>query len=164
MVPLVSLFSDTSMPEETEKWCTSIEIALAFLARSKPWSVTAKRTLNAVSGLYQAYKTHFTIQPEPLKEQTSDSIQQFANNMQGQNVLSYNAPIPDMDALAMNSDATDSWSGDPNAIVSIGGFWDGTMWDMNLPDILETPLRFGADLDFQNTAQDTGTLCWMQGY
>jgi len=59
MVPLVSLFSDTSMPEEADKWCASIELALAFFARSKPWSIAAKRSLDAVSRMYQAYKIQF---------------------------------------------------------------------------------------------------------
>lgn len=163
MVPLVSLFSDASMPEETEKWCTSIEIALAFFARSKPWSIAAKRSLDAVSRLYQAYKMQFAAQPGSLRAQSLDNVPQFASNMQGLGSFGYNAAIPDMGAYAMNPDAMGSWSGDPNAMASISGFWDDMMWDTNLPDMLETPLGFGVDLDYQNAAQDSGAPCWMQG-
>ncbi|KAF1980082.1 hypothetical protein BU23DRAFT_1993 [Bimuria novae-zelandiae CBS 107.79] len=163
MVPLVSLFSDTSMPEETEKWCSSIEIALAFFARSKPWSIAAKRSLDAVSKLYQAYKMQFTTQPGSLGTQSLPNAPQFTSNMQGLGGFGYNAAIPDMGAFAMTPDAMGSWASNPNALASINGFWDDMMWDTNLSDVLETPYGFSTDFDFQSSAQGTGAPCWMQG-
>ncbi|KAI4649051.1 uncharacterized protein J4E78_008569 [Alternaria triticimaculans] len=60
MVPLVSLFSDTSIPEEAEKWKTSIETALTFFETVKDWSIAAKRSGDAVTRLYAAYKTNIS--------------------------------------------------------------------------------------------------------
>jgi hypothetical protein len=60
MVPLVSLFSDTSIPEEVEKWKVSVETALTFFETVKDWSIAAKRSGDAVTRLYAAYKTHAT--------------------------------------------------------------------------------------------------------
>ena len=65
MVPLVSLFSDSSMPDEIEKWQISIETALAFFERSKPWSIAAKRSMDVISRLYNAYKLQFSGQTQP---------------------------------------------------------------------------------------------------
>lgn len=163
MVPLVSLFSDTSMPEETEKWCTSIEIALAFLARSKPWSIAAKRSLDAVSRLYQAHKMQFAAQPGSLGAQSMNDVSQYASNMQGLGGFGYNAAVPDMGSYTLNPDAMSSWGGGPNAMANLSGFWDDMMWDTNPPDMTETPFGFGIDMEYQHAAQDTGAPCWMQG-
>lgn len=65
MVPLVSLFSDASQPEEVEKWKASIETALDFFDRVRDWSIAAKRSADAVARLYAAYKTQKTTPPQP---------------------------------------------------------------------------------------------------
>lgn len=131
MVPLVSLFSDTSMPEEAEKWRASVEIALAFFERSKPWSIAAKRSMDAISKLYQAYKVQFSgqMQPEQFHQQP-----QFTNNHNHNPTgmeahFDYNA-VPDVSALSMNPGA---WSNDPTSMQHLSGFWDDMMWDTNLP-------------------------------
>ncbi|KAF2641895.1 hypothetical protein P280DRAFT_541382 [Massarina eburnea CBS 473.64] len=164
MVPLVSLFSDTSMPEEAGKWKASIETALAFFERSKPWSIAAKRSLDAVSKLYQAYKAQSAIltQPEqppvPISVQQQQQQQQFVNNMQGMQGFDYSA-VPEGTTYAMHPSAV-SWNTDPN---TISGFWDDMMWDTNLPDMLETPFGIATDYDFHGAAQDSGAPCWMNG-
>lgn len=136
MVPLVSLFSDTSVPEETEKWCASIELALAFFDRSKPWSIAAKRSLDAVSRLYQAYKmqpaaAHFALQPPSLpaaQQQLPNVSSQYAAaaaDMQGMAAFSYShQQVPDLSAFAMHPGAVGSWPADPNHTANINGFWD----------------------------------------
>jgi hypothetical protein len=58
MVPLVSLFSDASMPEEVHKWQASVETALHFFEAARDYSIAAKRSADAVSKLYQAYKAY----------------------------------------------------------------------------------------------------------
>ncbi|KAJ4360463.1 uncharacterized protein N0V89_001026 [Didymosphaeria variabile] len=167
MVPLVSLFSDTSVPEETQKWCASIETALTFFARSKPWSIAAKRSLDAVSRLYQAYKMQFPAQPGSLGAQQvpNPNIPQFAPDMQGLSGFAYGAaaPVPDYGfAMNANPDMMEGWGRDPN-MANISGFWDDMMWDTNLPDMLDAPFGMAGDFDFQGAAQDTGAPCWMQG-
>jgi hypothetical protein len=163
MVPLVSLFSDTSMPEEIEKWKASIETALVFFERSKPWSIAAKRSLDAVSRLYQAYKVQASVvqtQPEQLHQ--SQPQQHFVNqhNLSGMGGhFDYNT-VPDVGALTMN---TGVWSNDPNSMQQLSGFWDDMMWDTNLPDMLETPFGLTNEYEFQGAAQDSGAPCWMQG-
>ncbi|KAF2683865.1 hypothetical protein K458DRAFT_389791 [Lentithecium fluviatile CBS 122367] len=163
MVPLVSLFSDTSMPEEVEKWQASLEIALAFFERSKPWSIAAKRSMDAVSKLYQAYKAQSSIQP-PQQPPPLLPVQQhqFAHNMQAMGGYQYNT-VPDVSPLTMHPGTVPNWSGDPNSMGNLSGFWDDMMWDTNLPDILETPFGLATDYDFQGAAQDSGAPCWMQG-
>jgi len=165
MVPLVSLFSDTSMPEEAGKWCTSIETALAFFERSKPWSIAAKRSMDAVSKLYEAYKVQVsTRQPPPLpppllplQHQT-----QYTHHMAAMGGYSYNN-VPDVSPHTMHPGVVGQWGGDPHGLGNLSGFWDDMMWDTNLPDILETPFGLATDYDFQGAAQDSGAPCWMQG-
>lgn len=165
MVPLVSLFSDTSAPEETQKWCASIEIALAFFARSKPWSIAAKRSLDAVSRLYQAYKMQYAAQPGSLGVQPVSNVSHFATDMQGMGGFGYGAAagVPDYGAFAtMNTDTMGAWGSVAN-MGNISGYWDDMMWDTNLPDMLEAPFGTAADFEFHSAAQDTGAPCWMQG-
>jgi len=159
MIPLVSLFSDSSMSEETEKWCSSIESALAFFERSKPWSIAAKRSQDAVSKLYEAWKVHRAEHP-PGADPT-----QFSTNFAGMEGTFDSNSVPDVGSLSMNSavgqGGMNNWP-DPSAVNNLSGFWDDMMWDTNLPDMLETP--FGLpDYDFQGAAQDNGAPCWMQG-
>jgi hypothetical protein len=177
MVPLVSLFSDTSMPEEVEKWKASIETALAFFEQSKPWSIAAKRSMDAISKLYQAY--NFQFQGHPHAEQVQ--VHHHLDNNNGAVGMpahfDYNG-VPDVGALSMNAGV---WSNDPNAMQQLSGYWDDMMceythlslvdWsnlcssigDTNLPDMLETPFGLSNDYDFQGAAQDTGAPCWMAG-
>ncbi|KAF2119935.1 fungal-specific transcription factor domain-containing protein [Lophiotrema nucula] len=170
MVPLVSLFSDTSLPEEAEKWKTSIEIALQFFEKAKPWSIAAKRSLDAVSRLYEAYKVQSVEQPHahPQYVQAGQQQHQFINNQLNQNNLSgmgtfdYNA-VPDVGGLSMNPGSVGTWGHDPAAMGNLSGFWDDMMWDTNLPDMLDAPFGLGNDYDFQGAAQDSGAPCWMQG-
>lgn len=164
MVPLVSLFSDTTLPEEAEKWKASIETALAFFERSKPWSIAAKRSMDAVSKLYQAYKVHSSQNPMDQSQLASHMQQQphFTGNMQAMGGFDYNA-VPDVGALSMNPGAVGHWSGDPNTMGNLSGFWDDMMWDTNLPDMLENPFGLTNDYEFQGAAQDSGAPCWMQG-
>jgi hypothetical protein len=175
MVPLVSLFSDASVPEETQRWCASIETALAFFARSKPWSIAAKRSLDAVARLYNAYRMQYATQPAPLGPHPQHGVPQFASpdHLQGLGVGGFaygaTAPVPDY-GFAMDA-GPDAMGGgwvrehDPNALGNINGFWDDMMWDTNLPDMLEAPFGVGmaTDFDWQGAAQDTGAPCWMQG-
>ncbi|KAF1954773.1 hypothetical protein CC80DRAFT_549955 [Byssothecium circinans] len=165
MVPLVSLFSDSSMPEEVEKWKASIETALVFFERSKPWSIAAKRSMDAVSRLYQAYKVQSTMSdqveppPAPIPVQQQ---QQFVNNMQSMPGYDYNA-VPEGATYAMNPGVVGSWNTDSNTMGHLSGFWDDMMWDTNLPDMLETPFGITNVYEFQGAAQDSGAPCWMNG-
>lgn len=160
MVPLVSLFSDVSMPEEIEKWKASIETALAFFERSKPWSIAAKRSMDAIAKLYQAYKIQFAAhaQPEHIQGQHQFIHTNGVPDMAGHFDYKYN--VPDVAALSMN---TGVWTNDANAMQHLNGYWDDMMWDTNLPDMLETPFGLANDYDFQGAAQDSGAPCWMAG-
>ncbi|KAF2194518.1 hypothetical protein K469DRAFT_725838 [Zopfia rhizophila CBS 207.26] len=159
MIPLVSLFSDSSMPEEAEKWIASIETALAFFELSNPWSIAAKRSMDAVSKLYEAYKVQLSEQG-----QLNHSHPHFNPNnvpsMEG--TFDYNT-VPDVGGLSMSPGAVGNWGADPSTMGNLNGFWDDMMWDTNLPDMLETPFGLGNDYDFQGAAQDSGAPCWMQG-
>ncbi|KAF1995736.1 hypothetical protein P154DRAFT_335463 [Amniculicola lignicola CBS 123094] len=164
MIPLVSLFSDQSMPEEAERWRTSLEVALTFFERSKPWSISAKRSLEAVTKLYAAYKVQFPQQNRP-EHQQQHHHHHYQNNhnmptMEGG--FDYNS-VPDVGALSMNPGAVGNWGADPSTMGHLSNFWDDMMWDTNLPDMLETPFGLGNDYDFQGAAQDSGAPCWMQG-
>lgn len=159
MVPLVSLFSDTSMPEEILKWRGSVETALVFLERSKPWSIAGKRSMDAIARLYQAYKSQFQ---HPQQDQMQQ--QHFNNNnggpVNGMEGFDYNGGVPDVGALSMNAGV---WGNDPTSMQHLSGFWDDMMWDTNLPDMMEAPFGMGVDYDFQGAAQDSGAPCWMAG-
>ncbi|KAF2199375.1 hypothetical protein GQ43DRAFT_376408 [Delitschia confertaspora ATCC 74209] len=169
MVPLVSLFSDASMPEETEKWCKSVEMALDFFERVQKWSIAARRSKDAVEKLYGAWKV-WSVERPPTQISILDpntdnnGISQFTNSFPGiQGAFDPNAGgVPDVGGMGINGGGMAAgmgqWPTDPN----LSGFWDDMMWDTNLPDMLETP--FGLpDYDFQGAAQDSGAPCWMQG-
>lgn len=185
MVPLVSLFSDASVPEETARCCASIETALDFFARSKPWSIAAKRSLDAVSRLYNTYKlqSQFAAQAQTLHNQNGmapfaqDHLQVQALG-HGHAAFAYGAPQPIPDyGFALNPDAmggagAGGWVRDPSVSAgalgdgSLNGFWDDMVWDTHLPDMLEAPFGVGIAADYdlwQGAAQDTGAACWMQG-
>lgn len=166
MVPLVSLFSDTSMPDEIQKWMATIETALAFFERAKPWSIAAKRSMDAVSKLYQAYKIQAVTQnqseqrlfPIPARQPP-----QFVNSMQGLGGLDFDQASQGT-AYAMHPDAMSGWSTDPTDMSNLSGFWDDMMWDTNLPDMMASqPFGIPTDYDYQSTAQDKGTSLWMNG-
>lgn len=170
MVPLVSLFSDTSMPEEVEKWKVSVELALQFFASVRDWSIAAKRSGDAVTRLYAAYKTHASqlSQPQavisnvspPYQSHTHFAVPGTANapamlntqGVYGQNLgYGYNP-------------ATPTWA-NANDPTILNNFWDDMMWDTNLPDMLETPFGLSNDYEYGGAAQDSGTggACWMHG-
>ncbi|RDI83128.1 hypothetical protein Vi05172_g6879 [Venturia inaequalis] len=56
-VPLVSLFSDTSSHDETEKWRATLNTAIGFLTRMKHSSLAAEKSRLVVSKLLEAAKS-----------------------------------------------------------------------------------------------------------
>lgn len=170
MVPLVSLFSDTSQPEEIEKWQASIETALAFFSRIKDWSIAAKRSADAVARLYAAYKAQKTtppqlsIPPTPHLQQQQQTFD-FAANYSQFNVLNPN-PDPSQNAFDYNAAGMQNWPdanlNDPNYL---NYFWDDMMWDTNLPDMQDAPYNLSNVYDFTGAAQDSGMegAYWMHG-
>lgn len=170
MVPLVSLFSDASQPGEVEKWKASIETALAFFDRIRDWSIAAKRSADAVSRLYAAYKAQRMASPQPSvpttlqmhhQHQAYDMTNNYPplNNLEpgleaAQNPFDYNAVgLPNWSDTNMN---------DPNYL---NYFWDDMMWDTNLPDMQDAPYGLSNVYDFTGTAQDSGMdgAYWMHG-
>ncbi|KAJ8116890.1 hypothetical protein OPT61_g1787 [Boeremia exigua] len=170
MVPLVSLFSDTSRPEEIEKWTASVETALAFFDRIKDWSIAAKRSADAVTRLYTAYKAQkstppqASIPPTPQVQQQQQAYDMSSNYPQ----LNMMAPgmVPSQDAFDYNAAGLQNWPttnmNDPNYL---NYFWDDMMWDTNLPDMQDAPFGTSNVYDFTGTAQDSGMdgAYWMHG-
>lgn len=187
MVPLVSLFSDASMPEETEKWKSSIETALAFFEQVKDWSIAAKRSGDVVTRLYAAYKTHASTashqaqaQPQPQAQvpQMAYPQQQGHTQMHAHfGVAGTQAPsMLNTDAAAAYTQqhaaafshfnpATPTWSNMRNDPAILNNFWDDMMWDTNIPDMLETPFGLGNEYDYASAVQEPGSggPCWMNG-
>jgi hypothetical protein len=171
MVPLVSLFSDASQPEEVRKWKAAIETALQFFESVRDYSIAAKRSGDAVSKLYQAYKayassasqtpTPMPMPPPQYQTQVSYPVNTMAaaqmqlnaqaNLGPGQQVFHYNPTSP-------------GWA-NANDPTILNNFWDDMMWDTNLPDMLETPFGLSNDYEYAGTAQDSGNggACWMHG-
>ncbi|KAF1914740.1 fungal-specific transcription factor domain-containing protein [Ampelomyces quisqualis] len=171
MVPLVSLFSDASMPEEVGKWQAAIETGLQFFESARDYSIAAKRSGDAVSKLYQAYKTYasprsqtpvrlpmaqphyqpHTLYPVNTMVTAQMQLNAHVNLGQGQNAYHYNP-------------ATPTWA-NANDPTILNSFWDDMMWDTNLPDMLETPFGIGNDYEYGGAAQDSGNngACWMHG-
>jgi hypothetical protein len=170
MVPLVSLFSDASQPDEVEKWKASIETALAFFDRARDWSIAAKRSADAVARLYAAYKTHtMTTSQLPSIPPTPQMQQQQAyampNNTQYLNMLNPNLE-PSQNPFEYNPAMQQNW---PNANMNdpnyLNYFWDDMMWDTNLPDMQDAPYGMSNDYDFTGAAQDSGMggAYWLHG-
>lgn len=169
MVPLVSLFSDASQPEEVEKWKASIETALDFFDRVRDWSIAAKRSADAVARLYAAYKTQKTTPPQPSIPPTPQMQQQQQQQpyaMMG-NYPHLNDLNPDLDPsqnpFGYNVATMQNW---PNANMNeMNYFWDDMMWDTNLPDMQDAPYGMSNGYDFTGAAQDSGMsgAYWMHG-
>jgi hypothetical protein len=54
---LVSLFTDTSTPEDTEKWRATVNTAIEFFSRMHNFSIAAKKSKDVVSRLLDAAKS-----------------------------------------------------------------------------------------------------------
>ncbi|KAL6707445.1 hypothetical protein ACN47E_004015 [Coniothyrium glycines] len=172
MVPLVSLFSDPSVPEEVEKWKASIELALQFFATVKDWSIAAKRSGDAVTRLYAAYKTHASqlshtqsavplVQPQQYQSHTHFAVPGTTN---APTMLNTQAVYAQQGGAFGYNPATPTWASatDP---AFLNNFWDDMMWDTNLPDMLETPFGMSNEYEYASAAQDSGAggNCWMHG-
>lgn len=170
MIPLVSLFSDASQPEEVEKWKASIETALAFFDRARDWSIAAKRSADAVSRLYTAYKTQKTTPQQPSVPPTPHMQQQRQAYPMMENYAQFNVLDPHLDPnqtpFDYNTAPMQNW---PNANMNdpnyLNYFWDDMMWDTNLPDIQDVPHGMSNDYDFTGAAHDSGMdgAYWMHG-
>ncbi|KAL5115716.1 hypothetical protein ACEQ8H_006428 [Pleosporales sp. CAS-2024a] len=171
MVPLVSLFSDGSIPEDVHKWQTAIETALQFFESARDYSIAAKRSGDAVSRLYQAYKASAVSAPQT-------PIAGAMAQHQYQNPMPYTytmAPTPIQlgthvslggrnNPYQYNPATPPTWpnANDPSIL---NNFWDDMMWDTNLPDMLEHPFGLSNDYEYGGAAQDSGNTgpCWMHG-
>lgn len=171
MVPLVSLFSDSTIPEEVERWKASIETALQFFESAKDWSIAAKRSGDAVTRLYAAYKTHASTMTTPRAAQTVVPSQYQSHTHFA--VPGTTAAPPMLNTHVMYGQgqsgfhynpATPTWA-NANDPTILNNFWDDMMWDTNLPDMLETPFGLSNDYEYGGTAQDSGSggACWMHG-
>ncbi|KAF2124871.1 hypothetical protein P153DRAFT_426386 [Dothidotthia symphoricarpi CBS 119687] len=175
MVPLVSLFSDASMPDEVEKWKTSIETALCFFERVRDWSIAAKRSGDAVLGLYQAYKTHAsTCSAQQTPALTSQPLPQFQPPQAAFPI--HAMPTTQADFAYLNppsqvpfgfDPAMSTWSSfNANDPMMLNHYWDDMMWDTNLPDMAtDVPYGITNEYAFGGAAQDSGAggAYWMHG-
>jgi hypothetical protein len=169
MVPLVSLFSDASVPAEVESWQSSIETALDFFSRVADWSIAAKRSGDAVSRIYTAYKAHAASLPQHALAPALRTTPQHGFSMQ--NAYSH-LPVGsqlslDPDAIPFDYNASvPRWpSVDTNDPNFLNYFWDNMMWDKNLPDVNGAPHGSGNEYDFAGSAQDAGAggAYWTHG-
>jgi hypothetical protein len=172
MIPLVSLFSDASVPEEVRKWKAAIETALRFFESVQDYSIAAKRSGDVVAKLYQAYKTYGTATshvptpaPMPLPQQYHNHVPYPVNTMAAaQMQLHAQANLgPHQHAFHYNP-ATPTWAtANANDPTILNTFWDDMMWDTNLPDMLETPFDEYEYAGAPPHDAGTGAPCWMHG-
>ena len=171
MVPLVSLFSDPSVPEEVEKWKSSIETTLQFLDSVKDWSITAKRSGEVIAQLYIAYKTQISAMATPQANQPVLSPQQQGHSLPEAPSAMFAPPMLSPQSAygqgrnAFHYDpATPPWANVHDPMV-LNNFWDGMMWDTGLPDMLETPFEASNEYGFTSAASDPSSsgACWIQG-
>jgi hypothetical protein len=171
MVPLVSLFSDTSMPDEVQKWKAAIETALRFFESAQDYSIAAKRSGDAVAKLYQAYKAFVspTVQtpvPMPMAQQHYQNHNSYPVHTIAAAQMQLNAHVnlgQARHAYHYNP-ATPTWANGTDPSI-LNNFWDDMMWDTNLPDMLEPTFGLSNDYEYGGTAQDSGNngACWMHG-
>jgi hypothetical protein len=169
MVPLVSLFSDASMPEEADTWRASVEAAIIFLGGMERWSVSAKRSLSAVQRLYGAAKVHCAQQGDQQYPNVPAQMTHFPVNT---TTYEYNA-VPDISPLTMNNPHVHNLPQNHGPSLSHGnvhlnaqawnnandlnGFWDGMMWDTTLPDTCDMTFGLlGTEYEYQGQG-------WMGG-
>ncbi|KAH7081073.1 fungal-specific transcription factor domain-containing protein [Paraphoma chrysanthemicola] len=174
MVPLVSLFSDASNPEEVQKWKLAVETALQFFESVRDYSIAAKRSGDAVAKLYQVYKAYAssasqTPVPMPMQmplPQYQAQIPYPVNTMATQMQLNAQVNLgPGQGQSAFHYNPTTPTWGNANDPTMLNNFWDDMMWDNHLPDMLETPFGLSNDYEYAGTAQDPGNAgaCWMHG-
>ena len=152
MVPLVSLFTDMSKPEETDKWQQQIETAMQFLERMKLWSVAANRSLEVVSKLLEAGKSavaaaRTAADASNVEEEPRMKFEHYNYNREVPMDSGYPPPLSEddvspttttpgfQDPNTYNSSFIHSlpaempmWPGDQN-LGDLNGVWDEMMWD-----------------------------------
>lgn len=170
MVPLVSLFSDSSVPEEVEHWKVSIETALHFFETVKDWSIAAKRSGDAVTRLYAAYKTYASTmsRPEVVIPMTQPPYENHTHfgvpiSTSAPSMLNTHAVYDHGHTAFQFNSVTPNWANGNDPTI-LSNFWDDMMWDTNLPDLLEAPFGLN-DFEYTGAAQDSGQsgACWMHG-
>jgi len=173
MVPLVSLFSDPTIPEEAEKWKESLETALQFFETVRDWSIAAKRSGDAITRLYAAYKTHAATMLAQQQVVTTLAPQaSYRSHVHFQNPVPSDAPtlldlqqiFPPDHATFQYNPATPTWV-EGNDPTILNNLWDDMMWDTNLPDILDTPFGLSNEYEYTSAAHNAGVggACWMHG-
>lgn len=176
MVPLVSLFSDPTIPDEADKWKESLETALQFFETVRDWSIAAKRSGDAITRLYAAYKTHAATMLAQQQQQQAITTLGPQSSYQGH--VHYHVPdasdaptlldiqqmFPQDPSAFQYNPATPTWvaGNDPTILNNI---WDDMMWDTNLPDILDTPFGLSNEYEYTSAAHNAGVhgACWMHG-
>ncbi|KAH7110845.1 fungal-specific transcription factor domain-containing protein [Dendryphion nanum] len=143
MVPLVSLFSDSTLPEEAKKWRASIEVALDFFERSKPWNIAAKRTHDAVAKLYQAYKVQFVEENYDIDHRLLQDLNNYPFQINSH--LDYFA-FPNFEGFEMTPDVDWTVSADTHATQHVNGFLEDSMWGTNVFDVLDAPFGLTNDI------------------
>jgi hypothetical protein len=177
MVPLVSLFSDTSSQEEVEKWTAQIETALLYFERIKRYSVAAKRSQDAIARLYDAFKAALTQQAARAQAQAQHQQQHRQHHYQQQGLQAMHGmlgvqPITepintDLGSITIRPGvpvAGGVWADPTSATGSISGFSDDMMWDTSFPDMAENDYLL-SEFDFNGTVQDgaAGAGGWAYG-
>jgi hypothetical protein len=136
MVPLVSLFSDASNPDEVDKWTSQIESALIFFERVKRFSVAAKRSQDAIAKLYEAFKAAQAAVSEQNHGHQHTQQQQIYDHFKLEGIDNHiNAAMHGYGTVTGMPMVTTGWQDPPSAVSNATGFWDDMMWDTNFPDI-----------------------------
>lgn len=126
-VPLVSLFSDNSNVQETTKWEAQVEQAIEFFERMRLWSVSARKSKDAVQTLYDVYKT---MKAASTAVTTADA-EFLSNSIVGEESQQPPHQQGFVDGYATNLLSTDLtmdiWP-DENQLSDLSGFWDDITW------------------------------------
>jgi hypothetical protein len=113
MVPLLSLFSDPLDQSVVERCQQQVEMVMAALMEMRVWSLTAQRSLEVVSKIYEASKRLTTKSLQSHHQEEANSSHFYDPVHPGRRTTSYAA---NFNGVAMNSD------------VMMDSMWDSLNW------------------------------------
>ena len=143
MIPLVSMFWESSNTSMVREWQRQIEIVLECFADMADWSLAARRSREVVGRMYEASKGPITRQGSPrLQAQRDGQMEPGAENGSGQGYqhMADSDMSPGMQHAQQAQQMTEMMMEEGMVLLDNQSIWDldGMLWG-NLPDGLDMP-------------------------
>ena len=118
MVPLLSLFTDSTNPDAVQRSQQQVETVLATLTELEQWSSTARRSIAVVTHIYEAARRYTSDHQESTDYYSDTSTPAVTTNIR----LSYH------DLQYANKNGTSKYSNTPSKALQTDNMFDSLNW------------------------------------